>query len=112
MNGFYAMYFTGRRGSSHAVLLMKDGVIAGADAAGGVIDGTYSDKGSGNVDISVTLKIPAGTPLVTGAIVEEETSVQKITAELPANLGNGRPVGIRTPTGPVNVIFRRLRNIS
>ena len=105
------MYFTGVTGSGHAVLVMKDGVIVGSDATGGVLDGTYKDAGDGNLDVSVTLKVPPGTWLVTGATVGREPLTQKINATLPENLGNGHSVGVQTPTGPVNVVFKRLRDI-
>ena len=44
MNGIYAMYFTGAAGSGHAVFVMKDSVIVGADAIGGVLDGTFESN--------------------------------------------------------------------
>ena len=111
MNGIYAMYFTGVAGSGHAVFVMKDGIIAGADAIGGLLDGSYTHVGEGNLEISVALKVPAGTSLVTGAVAERAPLTQQITTILPTNLGNGVPIGVQTPTGPVNVIFRRLRDI-
>lgn len=110
MNGFYVMYFTGRRGSGHAVFAMKDGVISGADAVGGVLDGTYTDEG-GDVDVSVKLKVPPGTLLVTGDLVGRDSLVQEINTKLPSNFCEGRPIGVKTPTGPINVIFRRLRDV-
>ena len=111
MDGIYAMYYTGAAGSGHAVLTMKDGVIAGADAVGGLLDGTYEAAGDGKVDISVTLKSLPGTWLVTGKIVEKKDDLmQKIIATLPRNFGRGNAIGIRTPTGPVNVIFKKLRD--
>lgn len=105
------MYFTGASGSGHAVFVMKNGVIVGADAVGAVLDGTYRDVGDGNLDVSVTLTVSAGTSLVTGAIAGRNPMAQQITTILPANLGNVRPIGVQTPTGPVNVVFRRLRDI-
>ena len=111
MNGIYAVYFTGVAGSGHAVFIMKDGVIAGADAVGVVLDGTYKNVGGGNLDFSVTLKVPAGASLVTGVTAGREPLSQRMTAVLPENLGNGSPVGVETPTGPVNAVFKRLRDI-
>ena len=111
MDGIYAMYYTGTAGSGHAVLTMKDGIIAGADAVGGLLDGTYEAAENGNVDISVTLKSLPGTWLVTGKLVgKKDGLMQKITATLPRNFGRGNSIGIRTPTGPVNVIFKKLRD--
>lgn len=111
MDGFYAMYYTGAAGSSHAVLAMQDGVITGADAVGGLLEGTYKEVEDGNVDVSVTLKFLPRTWLVTGKLVEKgDDLMQKITATLPQNFDRGNSIGIRTPTGPVNVIFKKLRD--
>ncbi len=34
-NGFYAFYYTGNIGSGFGILVLKDRLIAGADATGG-----------------------------------------------------------------------------
>lgn len=106
------MYFTGSAGSGHAVFVMMDGVITGADAIGGVLDGTYSRAGEGYLDVMVTLTVPAGAWLVTGVAAGETPLSQEIKARLPENLGDGKPVTVQTPTGAVNVIFKRLRGLS
>jgi hypothetical protein len=111
MTTFYAMYYTGQAGSGFAVFAMKDGTIAGADAIGGELDGTYSQRDDGSYDVSVKLTVPAGAALVTGTLAGQQPHTQLIEAHLPANLGAGAPVGVQTPTGPVNVIFRHLRTI-
>jgi len=105
------MYYTGVGGAGHAVFVMKDGVIVGADALGGMVDGTYSDADGDLLDVSVTVTVPAGASLVTGITAGKEPLKQIITTVLPKNLGGGTPIGVETPTGPVNVVFRRLRGI-
>lgn len=107
----YAMYYTGIAGSGHAVFVMKDGVVAGADPMGGVLDGTYEALQSGNLAVAVELRMPPGTWLVTGASSGQEGAVQRIEAELPPDLGAGNPVAVSTPTGPVNVVFRHIRSL-
>ena len=107
----YAMYYTGKAGSGHAVFVMSNGVIAGADVAGGVLDGTYRDAGKETYEVSATLTVPAGTWLVTGKVADQQPFTQEISACLPTNLGGGSPVTMQTPTGPVNVVFKRLRDI-
>lgn len=42
MQGFYAVYYTGVAGFGHAVLVFSDSVVTGADATGGVYDGSYT----------------------------------------------------------------------
>ena len=109
MDGIYAMYFTGSAGVGHGVFVLKDGVIAGADAIGGVLDGSFQENAEGDLDIAVTMTVPPGASLVTGAVADREPLVQKIKATLPRDFGGGRPIGLNMPTGPVNVIFKRLR---
>lgn len=109
MDGIYAMYFTGTVGVGHGVFVLKDGVIAGADAIGGVLDGTYEDADEGNLTVSITMTFPPGALLVTGAVADQEPLTQQISATLPVDLGNGKPIELTLPTGPVNVIFKRLR---
>ena len=111
MDGIYVTYFTGVAGSGHALFMMKDGEIVGADAVGGVLDGTYKFLNSGRVDISATIKVPAGTSLVTGTLVEKEPFFQHITAVVSENFANGIPIPLQTSTGPVNAIFKRLREL-
>jgi hypothetical protein len=111
MTGIYAMYFTGSAGSGHAVFVMKDGIVAGADAIGGVLEGTYKSAGEGYLEVAVTLTVPSGAWLVTGAVAGDQPMAQEIKARLPENLGGGSPIMVQTPTGPVNVIFKRLRDL-
>ena len=111
MNGIYAMYFTGTAGYGHALFVMKDGLISGADAIGGMLDGTYVDIGDGSLEFSVTLRIPAGAALVTGVIAGNEPLTQHMTTKLPVDFSNGSSIGIQTPTGPVNAVFKWLRDI-
>jgi hypothetical protein len=111
MNGIYAMYYTGSAGSGHALVVMKDGVITGADAVGGILDGTYQAIDGGYLDVEVSLTVPAGGWLVTGAVAGEDSLIQEIKTRLPENLGGGRPITVRTPTGPVNVIFKHIREL-
>lgn len=110
MEGFYAVYYTGVAGFGHAVLILKDDIVSGADATGGVYDGTYASVDGGGVSIEVVLTVPAGTTLVTGQTLAAAYS-QTIKANLPAEFGAGQPVPVQTPLGPVNAIFKKIRNL-
>ena len=109
MDGIYAMYYTGRAGCGHALLSLRNGLIAGADTVGGLLDGTYEEDEDGDVDVSLTLKSLPGTGLVTGKLVQKDDPSQTIKAKLPHYFWSGNSIGIQTPTGPINVIFKRLR---
>jgi len=111
MNGIDAIYFTGSTGSGCAVFVAQDGVATGADPTGGTLDGSYTPSGNDQIDLDVNLRIPTGGMLVTGFANGGPDLTHRITATIPANFGNGEPIAINTPTGPVNVIFRRLREI-
>jgi hypothetical protein len=110
MDGIYAIFYTGSAGSGHAIIVMKNGIIAGADAIGGILDGTYTDPGDGFLEVAVFHTAPPGASLVTGVIAGQKSLSQEINTRLPQNFGNGKPVLIQTPTGPINVIFKRLRD--
>lgn len=109
MEGFYAIYYTGVGGFGHAVLVLRNGSIVGADAVGGSYDGIYSVSTSGQLQINVDLHTLPGTTLVTGQTNPQAFS-QKIRADLPKNFDNGQPVPLQTPSGPINVIFKKLRS--
>ena len=111
MNGIYAAYYTGVAGSGHALFTMIDGSIVGADVFGSLLDGTYRDVGDGDLEFIVTLTAPPGTSLVTGAVAGKEPLLQEIQQVLPADFGNGCPILVRTPTGPLNAVFKQLRNL-
>ena len=110
-NAIYAMYYTGGSGSGHALLVMRNGVISGADVVGGILDGTYYVGDNNRVSFKVNLVAPAGMTLVTGQTAGSEPITQEISATLPENMGSGAPVQIQTPLGPVNVIFKKLRDL-
>ncbi len=110
MEGFYAVYYTGIGGFGHAVLVIKDGVITGADATGGVYEGSYTAASNDGIDVETTLMVPAGATLVTGQTISEDFS-QTITASLGAGFADGQPVPLQTPMGPINAIFKKLRGL-
>jgi len=110
MQGFYAVYYTGVAGFGHAVLVINDGIVTGADATGGVYDGSYTIGGKDEFEIEVTLTVPAGATLVTGQSLSEDFG-QTITAKLRSGFADGQPVPVQTPMGPVNAIFKKLRGM-
>lgn len=111
INGFYAIYYTGATGSGIGVIVINDGVIVGADMVGGRYDGNYTQSAiAGIYDAKIRITIPPGGSLVTGAIAGPQPLFMDVNITLPENLGGEQPVRIETPTGPVNVIFRKLRD--
>lgn len=111
MSGIYAMYYTGQAGSGHAVFVMMNGVIAGADPMGGLLDGSYREVDDGGIEVAVSLTTPPSVTLVTGAVGRNEPMTQQINGTFPANFAEGITLPVQTPTGPVNVIFKLLREL-
>ena len=110
INGFFAIYYTGVGGSGIGVIAIRDGVIVGADMTGGRYDGTYSENpGTGNFDAKIRMSYLPGTSLVTGALAGPQPLHLDMTTTLPVDLGSEKPLRLDTPTGPINVIFRKLR---
>ena len=90
--------------------IRKDGEIRGGDVAGVKYEGKwhYVDDGA-HIDFSMWMKIPPGVRLVTGAPPEgQETELLMRHKELPKDFGNGSPVLIETPSGPVRVMFHKI----
>lgn len=110
MEGFYAMHYIGSEVSGHAVLVMKDGLITGADSIGGTLDGTFEEVDDYNFKISLTFQTPAGSTRMNGRVVEREAPTQNFTKILPKNFSNGYAIGIQTSEGPINVVFKKLRD--
>ena len=111
MEGIYAMYFTGSVGSGSGLLLLKSGVIAGADSAGGIYDGSYTLGEMRTVNLNVRLTLPPGASLVTGHAAGAKPLVMDIPAKLPENFSNGQAIALNTPSGPINIIFKKLRDL-
>jgi hypothetical protein len=112
--GFFAIYYTGRAGSGLGLIVLTNGTIVGVDSAGGFYDGIYES----NDDVSplkgnLCLRVPAGTALVTGAVPQPEPTLLNIPLELPGDFATSQKANtIRTNTGPVNVILKKLRDLA
>jgi hypothetical protein len=93
LNGFYSVYYTGRTGSGFGVLVLKDGIVTGADVSGGLFDGEYTVHEERAVfEGTIRLTIPPGVPLVTGAPANQNSYTQNIPISMPLDLNQGKPV--------------------
>jgi hypothetical protein len=111
LEGFYALFYTGEVSSGYAVLVLKGGIIAGADVSGGLYDGQYTvNYDQKNLNGTLRLTIPAGIALVTGAPASEETSTQDIPFSLPLDFADERVLQVQTATGPINLRFKKIRD--
>lgn len=112
-SGIYAIFFRGSVGDGHGLVLLRDGVIAGADAAGAIYDGDYRISEDGRfLNGAVKVVVPPGVSLATGGTAGPEPLKVEIPLRLPTDLGDGRAVSLKTPTGPVSIIFNKIREFT
>jgi hypothetical protein len=111
VNGFHALYYTGRTGSGFGVVVFKDGIVTGADASGGLYDGEYTTNQDKQIlEGKIKLTVPPGVSLVTGAPVTQQPYTQQFPISLPLDLNQPHPLQIQTPTGPVNLNLKKIRD--
>ncbi len=109
-NAIYATYLTGKAGTTGAMLVFQDGVIAGADAGDSQYDGEYRlAPDHENIIGSIKITIPAGVPTITGVLSAERPFTFDVPFRFPIELDPDTVYRIETPTGPVNAKFKKLR---
>jgi hypothetical protein len=112
LDGIYSITFRGRADWGSGLLVLRNGVITGADAAGALYDGCYKERGS-DVDVKLTLTVPPGVTLVQGTVAQpKEYSISSQWTVSTRAVLEEKPILLEFPPGPVNVIFRRLRVLS
>jgi hypothetical protein len=114
INGFYALYYTGKAGSGFGVVVFKDGIVTGADASGGLYDGEYTINQDKRIfEGTIKMTVPPGVSLVTGSPVTQHFYTQQFPISLPLDLDQLRaPIQVQTPTGPVNLKLQKIRDFS
>jgi hypothetical protein len=112
MDGFFRIAFTGAAGSGFGMLVLRGGVIVGADVGGAMYDGSYTDNSSTQaLDFRVTMTAPAGIiPVQTGIPLTEPVNVPISGSVSLGNITTETPTLFETPLGPVNIIFKKLRD--
>ena len=112
-NAIYATYMTGRAGTTGALLVFRDGAVAGADSGQGQYDGEYwLAPDHRKIVGSIKVTLPAGVPTITGVLSAERPLSFDVPFQLPVELDPDEIYRIETPTGPVNARFKRLRALS
>jgi len=109
LDGFYALFYTGKVSSGFAMIVLINGIVTGADVSGGLYDGKFTlNADERTVEGTMKLTTPPGVSLVTGAPASPQASTQEFPFSFPADL-NEQIVQVQTPTGPVNLKFRKIR---
>ncbi len=111
VDGIYQITFRGAADWGVGMLILKDKTVTGADVAGVLYDGTYSEQGD-NISVNLTLTVPPGVTLVQGT--SPQPKEYNFDFELSLNkkvIETREPVLVQMPQGPVNVIFNCLRSL-
>lgn len=112
LDGIYLITFRGAADWGIGMLVLQNGVVTGADAAGVLYDGDYEAQGS-LVNIELRLTVPAGVSLVQGTPVQPKTYTVPAKISVDRNAFDSQEtVLLELPPGPVNVIFQRLRSLN
>lgn len=89
-NGIYKVYYRSAGGSEefteHALAVLRDGHIIGADKLGGVFNGTSNcgpgDRAPSRDVVNVSFAVPPGGELVTGFVAGPQGAAIKIKSRL------------------------------
>ena len=92
------------------MLVLHNDRVIGVDAAGVKYDGSAQITPAGNINVNIKLTVPANVNLVQGISKPHPWELSFNVSILEQDLGNGNPVAVSTPVGPVHVIFKKLRD--
>lgn len=107
--GFYTAQYRGAAGDGAGAFYIGNGIITGADVAGGVYDGGYEEVGGLMLGV-VRLGIPGGGVLVSGKQVTADQTVE-VRFTLPQHFDNGQPQAVSVDGQNVFVTFRKVRDL-
>ena len=111
VDGIYQITFRGAADWGVGMLILKGGTVTGADVAGVLYDGTYSEQGE-KLSVNLTLTVPPGVTLVQGTAPQsKEYNFNFVLTLDKKDLETKQPVLMDLPPGPVNVIFNCLRKL-
>lgn len=113
LDGFYIGYFTGTGGSSVAIFVFRDGIVTGADMGNGIYNGEYAiDETNEIAEVKIALFLQAGSNSITGVQASSDPINIELSLELPIPISESAVTLIKTPIGPVNAKFRKLRDFN
>jgi hypothetical protein len=94
------------------MLVLRDGIIAGADMAGSIYDGTYTENPqAGEISLQIIMAAPEGaTPVQTGIPLAAPIALPINTTLAQSDIATEKLILLQTPLGPVNVIFKKVRD--
>ena len=111
IDGVYSAYLTGSAGQGLAMLVFKNGTIAGADVGGIKYDGTYRDADSGYT-VSLKISYPPNTLLVQGMRTGPAAETAVLNFHLPSDFLSQSFIRVDAKHGPVNVKIVKVRELN
>jgi hypothetical protein len=113
IDGIYGVFTTGTDGQGSFVIVLFDGIMCGADLEGVRYDGNYRmSEGLASIKINFTVSIPPNCFTIQGVRTGASGLEYNVATQIPMNFYEIPFVSIETPIGPVNVKFRRLRELT
>jgi hypothetical protein len=111
IDGFYAVYLSGKLGQGFAMLVFRGGRIVGADASGFMFDGQYSEPVDNILSVRLSVKAPPNQSLIQGGTTGPQGEQSQLIFEMPRDFSSREFVRIETQRGPVNAKLVRLRGL-
>lgn len=109
-NGIWAAQYVGLAGTGAITFIMRDGIVAGIDANGGLATGTYKHDPrtrSLRFDLQYGPTQPGFFAVQTGQAMQPGEHF-KIDSDLPEDMGGGQPVPVSTSLGQVQAVFQKM----
>lgn len=90
------------------ILVLDTGMVVGADAVGGMYDGSYIFNSQTHLlDVNVEVFIPAGISIVQGNPPAPQPYKFPINVAIARDLGKEQPIRVPTPFGNITVVYLR-----
>ena len=110
MSETYGFVFCGFDSVGMGVFTIVDSHLSGRDSGGGCYEGTITvDPGTGEITTVMDVFSPRGFDMAevfSPAEVDPESG--PVTVRFPPRFGNGAPITVHLPPGPVVVIVKRI----
>jgi hypothetical protein len=110
MNGTYGIVYSGSIGVGLGIFTVEDSELVGSDLAGGKYRGRVTeDAATGEITAVFKMFVPRGLTQVQGtSSLDMDSTRGPITLTMPPRFGDGEPVKLQIPPGPVTVMVKRI----
>tara|TARA_B100000513_G_C11802110_1_gene152326 strand:+ start:57 stop:398 length:342 start_codon:yes stop_codon:yes gene_type:complete len=110
--GIYSIYFSAQAGSAFSMIVIMQGVIAGADAAGNTFDGSYDiDPKLSLIEGEIKFLLKKGSTSILGITATEKDVEIVVPMRLPVDLMSRDFFRVETELGPINLRFVKIRGL-